>query len=159
MTGDTPTILRPGSITKEDLECVIGEVNIDPALEKKEDNIKAKAPGMKYTHYSPNAEVFIVSGDEEKVFNKVNDLIDNNSKQGLKSVVLCIDKNKDKYKGDTIVLGRNLEEVASNLFDALISTDKEKYDIVYSEEFSNGGLGRAIMNRLLKSAGYKIIKA
>ena len=159
MTSDTPTILRPGSITKEDLECVIGEVNMDPALERKEDNIKAKAPGMKYTHYSPNAEVFIVSGDEEKVFNKVNDLIDNNSKQGLKSVVLCIDKNKDKYKGDTIVLGRNLEEVASNLFDALISTDKEKYDIVYSEEFSNGGLGRAIMNRLLKSAGYKIIKA
>ena len=46
-------ILRPGSITKEDLENVIGNVNMDPSLEKKEDNIKAKAPGMKYTHYSP----------------------------------------------------------------------------------------------------------
>ena len=145
MTGDTPTILRPGSITKEDLECVIGEVNIDPALEKKEDNIKAKAPGMKYTHYSPNAEVFIVSGDEEKVFNKVNDLIDNNSKQGLKSVVLCIDKNKDKYKGDTIVLGRNLEEVASNLFDALISTDKEKYDIVYCVIYNDVMLNKEVI--------------
>ena len=63
MTEDTPMILRPGSITKEDLENLIGEVLLDPSLEKKEDNKKAKAPGMKYTHYSPNAEVYIVSGD------------------------------------------------------------------------------------------------
>lgn len=51
-----------------------------------------------------------------------------------------------------------MEEVASNLFNALITADEEKYDIVYTEEFSNDGVGRAIMNRLLKSAGYKIIK-
>ena len=69
LTNDTPIILRPGSITKEDLEKVIGKVNIDPALEKKEDNIKAKAPGMKYKHYSPNADVFIVSGTRENVIN------------------------------------------------------------------------------------------
>ena len=71
---------------------------------------------------------------------------------------MCLDKNKNKYKCNTIVLGRTLEEVASNLFNALITADEEKYDIVYTEEFSNCGVGRAIMNRLLKSAGYKIIK-
>ena len=159
LTNDTPIILRPGSITKEDLEKVIGKVNIDPALEKKEDNIKAKAPGMKYKHYSPNADVFIVSGTRENVISKVNKLVNNNYKEGLKTVVMCLAENKDKYESDTIVLGENLEEVAANLFNALITADEEEYDIVYTEEFSNHGVGRAIMNRLLKSAGYKIIKA
>ena len=159
LTNDTPIILRPGSITKEDLEKVIGKVNIDPALEKKEDNIKAKAPGMKYKHYSPNADVFIVSGTRENVISKVYKLVNNNYKEGLKTVVMCLAENKDKYESDTIVLGENLEEVAANLFNALITADEEEYDIVYTEEFSNHGVGRAIMNRLLKSAGYKIIKA
>ena len=159
LTNDTPIILRPGSITKEDLEKVIGKVNIDPALEKKEDNIKAKAPGMKYKHYSPNADVFIVSGTRENVISKVNKLVNNNYKEGLKTVVMCLAENKDKYESDTIVLGENLEEVAANLFNALITADEEEYDIVYTEEFSNHGVGRAIMNRLLKSAGYKIIEA
>ena len=158
LTNDIPVILRPGSITKEDLENVIGEVSIDPALEKKEDNIKAIAPGMKYKHYSPNADVFIVSGQHNNVITKVNELVSNNSKEGLRSVVMCLDENKDKYNSDTISLGKNLQEVAANLFNALITADEEKYDIVYTEEFSNCGLGQAIMNRLIKSAGYKIIK-
>lgn len=158
LTGKVPIILRPGSITKEDLENVIGEVQIDPALEKKEENIKAKAPGMKYTHYSPDADVFIVCGNEDDVANEVNKLMQENSKYGLKSAIMCLNGHKEKYKGDTILLGENLEEVACNLFDALISADREKYDIVYSEEFVNYGIGRAIMNRLLKSAGYKVIK-
>ena len=159
LTNDIPTILRPGSITKEDLESVIGKVNIDPALEKKEDNIKAKAPGMKYKHYSPNADVYIVSGEINNVAKKVNELCNDNIKHGLKSAVMCMEQNKTKYNCDTIVLGDKMEEIASNLFDALISADEQKYDIVYTEEFPNCGIGRAIMNRLFKSAGYKIIKA
>lgn len=158
LTSNIPTILRPGSITKEDLESIIGDINIDPALEKKEDNIKAKAPGMKYKHYSPNADVYIVSGDKSDVIETVNQLCNDNYKKGLKCAVMCIEENKDAYNCNTIVLGRNLEEIASNLFNALITADEEKYDIVYTEEFPNYGIGSAIMNRLLKSAGYKIIK-
>ena len=159
LTNDIPTILRPGSITKEDLEAVIGQVDIDPALEKREDNIKAKAPGMKYKHYSPNADVYIVSGEINNVAKKVNELCNDNIKHGLKCAVMCMEQNKTKYNCDTIVLGDKMEEIASNLFDALISADEQKYDIVYTEEFPNCGIGRAIMNRLFKSAGYKIIKA
>ena len=70
VTRDIPMILRPGSITKEDLEKVIGKVLIDPSLAKKEDNKKAKAPGMKYTHYSPDADVYIVSGNKEEYYKK-----------------------------------------------------------------------------------------
>ena len=158
LTNNIPTILRPGSITKEDLETVIGQVNIDPALEKKEDNIKAKAPGMKYKHYAPNADVYIISGEINNVAQKVNELCNDNAKKGLKCAVMCMEQNKNKYKCDTIVLGEKLEEIASNLFNSLISADEQKYDIVYTEEFPNYGIGRAIMNRLLKSAGYKIIK-
>lgn len=158
LTNDVPMILRPGSITKEDLENVIGEVRIDPALEKKEDNIKAIAPGMKYKHYSPNADVFIVSGGEKEVAEKINALVLENNKNNIKSVILCMEEHKNLYKGDTIILGRDLQEVGSNLFDSLIMADKKGYDVVYTEAFENKGVGRAIMNRLLKSAGYKVIK-
>lgn len=67
--------------------------------------------------------------------------------------------NEKCYIGKTICLGETLDDVASNLFDALIQADKEKCDIIYSESFTNEGIGCAIMNRLLKSAGYKIINA
>ena len=67
MTMDIPMILRPGSVTKEQLEVEIGQVLIDPSLENKEDVLKAKAPGMKYTHYSPNGDVYIVTGKDDLV--------------------------------------------------------------------------------------------
>lgn len=158
LTNDIPMILRPGSITKEELEKVIGEVDLDPSLDKKEDNIKAKAPGMKYTHYSPNADVYIVSGETKNISDKVNQLIKENSSKGLKSGVMCLEENKDNYIGEVISLGSSLEEVGSNLFDTLREMDKRNVDIVYSEAFSTNGVGQAIMNRLLKSAGYKVIE-
>jgi L-threonylcarbamoyladenylate synthase len=159
MTSNEAMILRPGSITKDDLAKVLKKVTIDPSLEKKEDNIKAKAPGMKYTHYSPDADVYIVSGENEKVIEKINCLINENDKKGLKTGVMCIDKNFNKYNAYTISLGNTLEEVGHNLFNVLREMDEKKIDVVYSEEFENKGVGQAIMNRLNKSAGYKIIKA
>ena len=159
VTTENPMILRPGSITKEDLEKVIGEVSIDPSLERKEDNKKAKAPGMKYTHYSPDADVYIVSGNIEDTISKINSLVVENNKKGLKTGVMCLEQNKNSYKGEVVSLGSTLEEVGSNLFDVLRQMDKMNIDIVYSEEFPRNGVGQAIMNRLLKSAGYKTIKA
>lgn len=159
MTSEVPMILRPGSVTKEDLETVLEQVMIDPSLEKKEDNIMAKAPGMKYTHYSPDADVYIVSGEKEKIINKINELTETNSEKGLKTGVMCLNENIELYNCEAIGLGNNLEEVGSNLFGALREMDERKIDIVYSEEFSSKGVGQAIMNRLNKSAGYKIIKA
>lgn len=158
-TSEIPMILRPGSITKEDLEKVIGNVILDPSLEKKEDNKKAKAPGMKYTHYSPNADVYIVSGKKEDVFQKINNLVVENQEKGLKVGVMCLSQNKKMYSGEVIGLGNTLEEIARNLFDVLREMDKIGVDRVYSEAFTTEGLGQAIMNRLVKSAGYKIIKA
>lgn len=157
-TEEIPMILRPGSITKKDLENVIGKVEIDPSLLNHEDNKKAKAPGMKYKHYSPDAEVFIVSGKNDDVIEKINSLIDENDKNGLKSGVLCLEKNKKKYKGKVISLGENFKEVGRNLFNSLITMDNEKINVVYSEEFLDDEVGMAIMNRLLKSSRYKVIR-
>lgn len=159
LTRDIPMILRPGSITKEDLEKVLGKVDLDKALLKHEDNKEAIAPGMKYTHYAPDAQVYIVSGDEENRISKINQLEKENALKEIKTGVMCLEKNKHRYNGEVISLGNDLNEVASNLFDALREMDKRRIDIVYSEEFESSGLGQAIMNRLLKSAGYKIIKA
>ena len=157
---DKPMILRPGSITKEMLEEVLGDVSIDPSLSKKEDNIKAKAPGMKYKHYSPNAQVYIVKGKENNVIVKMNELSKKNHAENKKTGIMCMSKDVDKFECDYIVdLGKDYDEVASNLFDALIKMDEAKMDIVYSVYFESCGVGQAIMNRLLKSAGYRIINA
>lgn len=159
-SDDNPMILRPGSITKEMLEEVLGEVSIDPSLSKKEDNIKAKAPGMKYKHYSPNAQVYIVKGRENNVITKMNELSRKNHAENRKTGIMCMSKDVDKFECDYIVdLGKDYDEVAANLFDALIKMDEAKMDIVYSVCFENCGVGQAIMNRLLKSAGYRIIDA
>lgn len=159
LSGDYPLVLRPGCVTLEMLREVLGKVEIDPSLMNKDDNIKAKAPGMKYKHYSPDAQVYIVSGDDSSRISKINELIDENSKKGLKTGVLCMSKNLDSYKAKTFDLGNNYEEAAHNLFDELIKLDKEGIDIAYAESFEEKGVGVAIMNRLKKSAGYRIIKA
>jgi len=154
-TEEIPMILRPGSVTKEDLEMEIGKVLIDPSLNSYEDNKTAKAPGMKYTHYSPKGDVYIVRG--KNLSQNINKLIEQNNELNLKSGVICSEENKYSYNGEVICLGSDLEEIGSNLFDALIEMDKRKIDIIYAEDFGSSGVGLAIMNRLLKSAGYKII--
>ena len=106
-----------------------------------------------------DVNVYIVSGSEHDIIERINSLVEENEESGLKTGVMCLEKNKDNYKGEVLSLGNTLEEVGSNLFDALRQMDKMNIDIVYSEEFPTDGVGQAIMNRLLKSAGYKTIKA
>ncbi|SHH22262.1 L-threonylcarbamoyladenylate synthase [Tepidibacter thalassicus DSM 15285] len=159
LTGDIPMILRPGGVTLEDLEKTLGKVEIDPAILEKNENIIAKAPGMKYTHYSPKASLCIVFGKKENVIDKINFLVDEGTKKGQKIGVMCIDENVSKYKGEVIGLGENLGEVAFNLFKVLREMDKRNVDIIYSESFDKIGIGQAIMNRLSKAAGYKFIQA
>ncbi len=158
VTQEIPMVLRPGSVTLEMLSEVLGNVILDPSLESRDTNTVAKAPGMKYKHYSPKAEVYLVYGNSDDVAKKVNELTDINEKNGLKTGVLCLDSNKNLYKCKVFSLGENFKDVAKNLFDALIELDNNGIDIAYSEVFDEKGVGVAIMNRLKKSAGYKMIK-
>jgi L-threonylcarbamoyladenylate synthase len=154
-----PLVLRPGGITLEMLRKVDKNINIDKAiLSKPDENLKPKAPGMKYRHYAPKAVVQIISGDNKKVVEKINEMIDNYRVEGKKVGVLASNKNSSVYKTCEVkVLGDTIEKVAQNLFEALRGLDDLGVDIILSESFEEKGLGIAVMNRLNKAAGFHII--
>lgn len=161
-TGEIATILRPGGITLEMLEEVLGEVMMDPALgHKLKEGEIPRAPGMKYTHYSPNAEVIIVKGDPQKVIQTINGLVQEQKALGQKVGVLATDETRSLFEADKIIsvgTESNPLTIASNLFEVLRSFDDAHIDRVYSLAFKEIGIGKAIMNRLEKSAGYHIIE-
>lgn len=158
LSGDVAMVLRPGSITLEMLGEVLGQVNLDPSLKNKDDNIRAKAPGMKYKHYSPQAQIYIVrAGDQEDFARRVDELCLDNAKKGLKTGVLTRSSDQHPYQAQVFDLGESDAEVAKNLFDSLISLDRESIDIAYVPYFEERGIGVAIMNRLKKAAAYRII--
>ena len=161
VSGEVPMILRPGAVTKEMMEKVVGTVEIDPAiLTKPAADLKPKAPGMKYTHYSPKAEVVLVKGETKAVVDEINRLAAEDMAQGLKTGVMATEETKDLYQADIVLsLGSRdrPEEIGANLFKYLRKFDFLGAERVYSEVFSEEGEGMAIMNRLNKAAGYCVI--
>ncbi|PFG04325.1 L-threonylcarbamoyladenylate synthase [Bacillus sp. es.034] len=154
-TGEIPVILRPGGITKEQLEEVVGKVEVDPSL--KEGKGAPKSPGMKYTHYAPDAPVYLVDGTKEDV----QRLVDEKKGEGLKVGVLTTEEQMDWYQADLILsAGRrdDLKTVAQHLYDTLRAFNRSNVDIIFAEMFPEEGVGLAIMNRLQKAAGYRVIK-
>lgn len=153
-TSTVPTILRPGGITKEQLEAVIGTVSLDPAL--KDEKEKPKSPGMKYTHYAPKAPLSIVEGSSEFI----QHLVDEKKKEGFKVGVLTTEEYQYVYSADVILscgVRSDLASVATKLYDVLRTFDASEVDVIFSESFPNEGIGNAIMNRLTKAAGHHII--
>ena len=162
MSTDTPTILRPGYITKDMLEEVLPKVNIDPAVTGRtmKKNVVAKAPGMKYRHYAPKADMTLVEGDMDKVVAYINEQTKKAEAEGKKVGIICTEESRDLYPdGNLEVIGsrEHEETVAHNLFAVLRDFDARKVDCIFSESFSKDQLGQAIMNRLCKAAGYHII--
>jgi L-threonylcarbamoyladenylate synthase len=153
-TEAIPVILRPGGVTKEQLEAVLGEVRVDAALT--DEAARPKAPGMKYQHYAPNAPLFMVSGTTKFL----QRLIEEKRMEGLRVGVLTTEEQADVYEADVaLACGKraDLETVAAALYDTLRRFNLEKVDVIYSEIFPNEGVGNAIMNRLQKAAGNKLI--
>ena len=165
MTGENPMILRPGYITKPMLEEVVKKtVSIDPAILSKEgmDGVRPKAPGMKYKHYAPKGDLTIVSGDNiKKVVGKIHELVEEKQKEGYRVGIIATDETVSQY-GEGIVksIGSREDEVSISvgLYSVLREFDDEGVDFIYSESFEQDDFGQAIMNRLLKAAGYSIIK-
>ena len=84
------------------LEDVLGRVETDRALISEDENIRPKAPGMKYRHYAPKAELFIVEGEEQSVREKMNRLIEENKAAGRKAGVICTDESSSCYHGGIV---------------------------------------------------------
>lgn len=178
VTVDPPMILRPGGVTREMLQKAIGKVQVDPSLERQgggsdldpllADHDRAhgiqdfvpRSPGMKYTHYAPKAEMWIVQGDVDEQMGVIQSLVDKSRAEGIKTGVLTTDENRNAYRADAILscgTRGNLETVAAGLFAALREFDQTEVACIYAESFPEQGIGAAIMNRLRKAAGDRII--
>lgn len=162
LTGDTPTILRPGGVTKEQLEDLLGAVQVDGAIEADgHNNLIPKAPGMKYTHYAPQAPVCIVEGSMADMVTCINRLKKEKEDMGLKVGIMATDETKDQYQGGVILsMGsrKNVASIGTNLFAVLRQFDEEGVDIILAESVEQKSLGHAVMNRMIKAAGYNVIK-
>ncbi len=160
VTCEVPMILRPGYVTADMIKEVLGDVCFDETvLAHSMVKGKPKAPGMKYRHYAPKAELTIFEGENEKVVSKINELAVKYEYDGLKVGILSSNENEHKYAhGEVVVVGsrENEHEVAAHLFDVLRHFDHIDVDVILSEGFSEDSFGQAVMNRLIKAAGHHI---
>ncbi len=161
LTEEKPMILRPGYITPEMLSEVLQEeVVIDPGIIAADDTRKPKAPGMKYKHYAPKAEMIIVDGAQDAVIAKINELTAAKRAEGKKVAVIATEETKERYDAQIILsMGRRSDEdaIAQHLYKILRECDELDVGEIYSECFQTPRIGQAIMNRLLKAAGHTVI--
>ena len=160
LSGEEPTILRPGIITAEAIEAALGRevkydaslteaaqhVQLDPANGVDEADFQPKSPGMKYKHYAPKAEMLIVEGERSKVKAEIERLKVLNEKLGNSVGVILFEE-------------KAFLEAAHDFFARLRDLDSEGVDMILAGALSDSdGVGFAVMNRMLKSAGYNIVK-
>lgn len=160
LTVNPPQILRPGYITTEMLNKVLGQVDVDVTILSDTTGQAPKAPGMKYRHYAPQGELTIVAGEAKQVVEYINHRTDSLMAEGKKVGVIASEENKADYRAQIIKSAGNREDeaaIAHNLYRILREFDDEGTEVIFSESFAEGTLGQAIMNRLLKAAGHKLI--
>jgi len=164
LTSNVPTVLRPGPVTVEELQKILGKVEVHPVAkaEAPTEAVIAQAPGMKYRHYAPRAEVIVVEGPIGHVVSKIQELAKKHGHDGKKVGVMATKESAHKYRADVVkVVGprEDLVTVAKNLFRVLREFDDAGVDVVLAEGLETTGIGLAIMNRLRKAAGNKIVHA
>lgn len=149
--GDVPKLLRQGGITVEEIEKIIGKVEIV------KDSTIALCPGMKYKHYAPKAEV-LFSAYYEKMDLTICEKYDSLEIQGKSPVIICMSDRSKLYGNRNLMeTGSTLEDYAHNLFAFLRLADEKHFDCIIAEGVTGGGLGASIINRLVKSSGGQII--
>ncbi len=149
-------LLRPGAVTVDMLESVVGDITIDDAvLAKLKNTQKAMSPGLKYKHYSPKCKVTIVHGD----FEKFKQIIEQKSKESGDVVAMCFDGEEDKLHCPCVTYGAYNDdaEQARRLFDALRKLDESGAKVAFARAPKQDGIGLAVYNRLLRAAGFDVI--
>lgn len=163
LTEAVPVILRPGCISKAMLEQVVGQIKIDPAILSVQamTNTKPKAPGMKYKHYAPKAQLTIFKGKPVSVVQTIQKQAEEMEKEGLTVGILATEETKSDYTTGTVrVIGSRREagSIARGLFACLREFDHLQVDVILAESFEEDTMGDAIMNRMNKAAGYSIVE-
>ncbi|MBP2031303.1 L-threonylcarbamoyladenylate synthase [Methanohalophilus levihalophilus] len=153
--GKIPIILRPGDVSREELEKVAGKVEIG-YKDHKISMEKPLSPGMKYTHYSPSAKVILLEGNAEAIKKKIAELIQQYSSEGKKVGALLTTELQGNFKSmKTISLGSASEPsiAANRIFCAMREMDLEGMDIILVDgSFTAQGIGAAVFNRLRKAS-------
>ncbi len=160
LTGEVPLILRPGGLTREDLLTVLPEVHLDPGLSHA--SVAARSPGVKYKHYAPQAEVVVVEGSVQAIPACVLRLAAEAEQQGRRVGIIATRETSEHYPGKLVMVSGSREApgtISHNLFTLLRRMDAAGVDLILAEGIADTGLGLAIMNRLRKAAGYRIIEA
>ena len=161
LTVTTPQILRPGYVTREMLTEVLGKVDTDVTIMDDSSGQTPKAPGMKYRHYAPRGDLIIVEGNPDNVAAYMNRQALEDKDRGEKVGIIGTGEFLGKYRADVVKsLGvrKDEEGIARSLYSVLRQMDDEQVTKIYSESFARDGFGQAIMNRLLKAAGHRVVK-
>lgn len=155
VTGEHPVLLRPGYITKEQMEAVLGEeVQVSPAiLEKLKEGEVARSPGMKYKHYAPKAQVTILRGS----FDTYRQYVTEHAENGVWA--LCFDGEAAQLPVPAIEYGKNHDGVtqAHHLFTALRELDRQGAEVVYARCPEQDGVSMAVYNRLIRAAAFRVV--
>jgi len=144
LTGNEPTVLRPGAITAKEIRSVLGRADYYHGEIK-----EALAPGMKYKHYSPSVPCYLAKRES---LQSAYDLL---AKEGLKAVVIATESTRKGYSFPTISLGETAREAQHRIYGAL--REAEKYDAVIIEDLSDRKEYFAAMDRIKKATGGKIL--
>lgn len=161
LSENIPRILRPGSVTREDLEKIIPNIEVEVSIIDEEEKTRPKSPGQKYKHYAPRAEMFLFTGDLENIIETIKKKAGEYEKKEKKTGIMCTDETKKHYEGFlALSLGsrEKPETIGQNLFKALRLLDEENVDIILAEAIESSNIGLAIMNRMIKASSGKIIK-
>jgi len=154
-----PTILRPGGITREMLQGVIGPVELAPSiLSPLKEGETAASPGMKYRHYAPDAEVIVATGSPREAAGKINAGYEEKEAEGMSCVVFATEQSRHFYRGKRCVIIGQREDpstLCANIFAAL--REQKDVDVIFCEAIPQQDMGLAYMNRLLRSAGFRTI--
>ena len=143
------------------MEQVIGPVQMDKGLIASDSSVRPKAPGMKYRHYAPKADLLVVEGTPEKVQEKIRQLTQEKVREGFLVGIIATDESADGYSQGlvkSIGTRKDEESIARHLFGVLREFDDCGVSYIYSEAFDTPQMGQAIMNRLLKAAGQQKIQ-
>lgn len=162
VTGEEVVILRPGGITLEQIREVARDVALDPAIEGDILRGVPKAPGMKYTHYSPEADVIIIEGHTQRVVAAIERMAQQLQEQGKRVGIMATEQTEALYRHGLVISVGDREDpstIAAGLFAALREFDALGIDVILAEGIEQKGVGLAVMNRLLKAAAYHVIKA
>lgn len=161
LTEENPRILRPGYVTQEMLDRVLGKVDMDVTILDPDSGQAPRAPGMKYRHYAPQGSLVVVEGESGEVAAYINRRVEEDRRRGEKTGIIGTTEVLEQYRADVVkCIGSRgaQEDIARNLFSILRQLDDEGVTSIYSESFPEEGLGQAIMNRLLKAAGHRIVR-